>query len=177
MGGIAPADACSPPAILTEWRFYTCPKVLDGSFFMVNLRSGERFWLPPDSDWDYEWNIEPIPNPKGTWYRVPSSRQWVQFDVITSWIHLPTGYHWYLVEDTARPISARPLLPRQIELILAKLTLSDDPYKKGRCCNAGQIGALLESHPSSPYVLCGCNIVNNRGGLPAVVTNSSVDNG
>jgi hypothetical protein len=28
-----------------------------------------------------------------------------------------------LVEDTARPISARPLLPHQIELILAKLTL------------------------------------------------------
>jgi hypothetical protein len=119
MGGIAPADACPPPAILTEWRFYTSPEGLD---FMVNLHSGERLWQPPASDWDYEWDIEPIPNPDGTWYRVPGSRQWVQFDVITSWIHRPTGYHWYLVEDTARPISARPSLPHQIELILAKLT-------------------------------------------------------
>ena len=85
IGGIAPADACPPPAILTDWRFYTSPEVLDG-YFMVNLRSGERLWQPPDSDWDYEWNIEPIPNPDGTWYRVPGSRRWVQFDVITSWI-------------------------------------------------------------------------------------------
>jgi hypothetical protein len=100
MGGIAPADACPPPAILTEWRLYTSPEGLDGSF-MVNLRSGERLWQPPASDWDYEWDIEPIPNPEGTWYCVPGSRRWVQFDVITSWIHRPTGYHWYLVEDTA----------------------------------------------------------------------------
>ena len=35
----------------------------------------------------------------------------------------PTGYNWYLVEDTARPLSARPSLPHQIELILAKVTL------------------------------------------------------
>ena len=145
MGGIAPADACPPPAILTDWRFYTSPEGLDGSF-MVNLRSGERLWRPPDSDWDYEWDIESIPNPEGTWYRVPGSRRWVQFDVITSWIHLPTGYHWYLVEDTARPISARPSLPHQIELILAKLTLRRMILtKKGRCCNAGRIGSLLES--------------------------------
>ena len=85
---------------------------------MVNLRSGEQLWQPPDSDRDYEWDIlEPIPNPKKTWYRVPGSRRWVQFDVITGWINRPTGYHWYLVEDTARPISARPSLPHQIELI------------------------------------------------------------
>jgi hypothetical protein len=83
IGGIAPADACPPPAILTEWRFYTSPEGLD---FMVNLCSGERLWQPPASDWDYEWDIEPIPNPKGTWYPVPGSRRWVQFDVITSWI-------------------------------------------------------------------------------------------
>ena len=136
MGGIAPADACPPPAILTEWRFYTSP---EGLAFMVNLRSGKRLWQPPDLDWDYEWDIiEPIPNPKKTWYRVPGSRRWVQFDVITGWIHRPTGYHWYLVEDTARPISARLSLPHQIELILAKLTLRRMiPYKKGRCCNAG----------------------------------------
>ena len=81
---------------------------------MVNLLSGERFWQPPASDGDYGWNSEPIPNPEGTWYRVPGSHQWVQFDVITSWIHLPTGYH---------SISARLLLPHQIELIHAKLTL------------------------------------------------------
>jgi hypothetical protein len=123
MGGIAPADACPPPAILTDWCFYTSPEGLDGTF-MVNLLSGERLWQPPASDdWDYDWNIEPILNPEGTWYRVPGSHRWVQFDVITNWIHLPTGYHWYLVEDTAQPISARPSLPHQIELILAKLTL------------------------------------------------------
>ena len=38
------------------------------------------------------------------------------------------------------------------------------------CSDVGQYCALLESHPSSPYVLCGCNIVYDRGGLPAVVT-------
>ena len=64
---------------------------------MVNLCSGERLWQPPASVWGYEWDIESIPNPEGTWYRVPGSRRWVQFDVITSWIHLPTGYHWYLL--------------------------------------------------------------------------------
>jgi hypothetical protein len=41
---------------------------------MVNLRSGERLWQPPASDWDYEWDIEPIPNPEGTWYRDPGSQ-------------------------------------------------------------------------------------------------------
>jgi hypothetical protein len=121
MGGIVPADACPPPAIVTEWRLYTSPEGLDGSF-MVNLHSGERLWQPPALDWDYEWDIEPIPNPEGTWYRVPGSCLWVQFDVITSWIHRPTGYHCYLIEDTTRPISAHPSLPHQIELILAKLT-------------------------------------------------------
>jgi len=64
MGGIAPADACPPQAILTKWCLYTSPEGLDGSF-MVNLRSGERLWQPPASDWDYEWDIEPIPNPEG----------------------------------------------------------------------------------------------------------------
>ena len=73
MGGIAPADAFPPPAILTEWHLYTSPDGLDGSF-MVNLRSGERLWQPPASDWDYEWDIEPIPNPEGTWYRDPGSQ-------------------------------------------------------------------------------------------------------
>ena len=145
MGGIVPADACLPPAILTEWRFYTSPEGLDGSF-MVNLRSGEqRLWQPPASDWDY--GIEPIPNPEGTLYRVPGSRQWVQFDVITSWIHLPTGYNWYLVEDTARPISACPSLPHQIELILAKLTLRRMILPK-----RGGV-AMPVSHPSSPCLM------------------------
>ena len=46
MGGIASANACPPPAILTEWHLYTSPKGLDGSF-MVNLRSGKRLWQPP----------------------------------------------------------------------------------------------------------------------------------
>ena len=91
MGGIASADACPPPAILIEWRFYASQEGIDGTF-MVNLRSGERLWRPPDSDWDYEWDIELIPNPEGTWYRVPGSRQWVQFVIITSWIHRPTGH-------------------------------------------------------------------------------------
>ena len=91
IGGIAPADACPPPVILTDWRFYASQEGIDGTF-MVNLRSGERLWRPPDSDWDYEWDIESIPNPKETWYRVPGSRRWVQFDIITSWIHRPTGH-------------------------------------------------------------------------------------
>ena len=115
MGGIVPTDACLPPAILTDWRSYTSTEGLDGTF-MVNLLSGERLWQPPASDWDSEWNIEYSRNPEGAWYRVPGSHRWVHLDYITSWIHLPMGYHWYLVEDTARPISARPLLPHQIEL-------------------------------------------------------------
>ena len=90
---------------------------------MANLRSGEQLWQPPASDWDIEWDIAYSPNPEGAWYRVPGSHQRVHLDYITSWIHLPTKYHWYLVEDTARPISARPSLPHQIELILAKITL------------------------------------------------------
>jgi hypothetical protein len=122
MGGIAPADACPPPAILTQWRFYASPEGIDGPF-MVNLRSGEWLWRPPDSDWDLEWDIAYKPNPEGTWYRVPGSRRWVLLDIITCWVHLPTAHRWKLVEDTARPICARPSLPHQIKLILAKVTL------------------------------------------------------
>ena len=172
MRGIAPADACSPPAILTEWRLHTSHEGLDGTF-MVNFCSGKRLWQPPASDWDYaSWDIEPIPNPTGTWYRVPGSRRWVLFDVITSWIHRPTAHRWFLAEDTAQPIAcARPPLPIQAHLA------SDDPQHKGECCKAGCIGALHQSHPPSPYVLCGCNIVNVRGGLPAIAARPSVDNG
>jgi hypothetical protein len=90
---------------------------------MVNLCSGEQLWQPLAPDWDIEWNIVYSPNPEGAWYRVLGSHQWVHLDYITSWIHRPTGYDWYLVEDTARLLSARPLLPHQIELILAKVTL------------------------------------------------------
>jgi hypothetical protein len=72
MGGIAPAGACPPPAILTDWRSYTSPEGLDGTF-MVNLLSGERLWQPPASDWDSEWDIEYSRNPEGAWYRVPGS--------------------------------------------------------------------------------------------------------
>lgn len=92
MRGKAPTDACPPPAILTDWRFYTIPKGLDGTF-MVNLCSGERLWQPPASVMNCDCNIDPIPNPEGTWYCVPGSRQWVQQHHFTSWIHLPTGYH------------------------------------------------------------------------------------
>ena len=79
----------------------------------------EPSWL----DWDIEWDIAYFPNPEGTWYRVPGSHRWVHLDYVTSWIHLPTKYTWYLVEDTARPLCARPSLPHQIELILTKFTL------------------------------------------------------
>ena len=82
MGGITPAAACPPPAILTEWRFYASQEGIDGTF-MVNLRSGERLWRPPDSVWDPEWDIAYKPNPEGTWYRVPGSRRWVLLDIIT----------------------------------------------------------------------------------------------
>jgi len=122
MGGIAPDDACPTPAVHTEWRGYARHDSPDGSS-MVNLHSGEQLWQPPASDWDIEWDIAYSPNPEGAWYRVPGSHQRVHLDYITSWIHLPTKYHWYLVEDTARRISARPSLPHQIELILAKITL------------------------------------------------------
>ncbi len=131
MGGIAPADACPLPAILTKLRFYASHEGLDGSF-MVNICSGERLWQPPVLDWDLEWDNGLIPNPGGTWYRVPGSRQWIQLDCITSWIHCPTDYRWYLVEDTAQPLQyARPLLPHQIDFILAKLTLHQMNHKKG----------------------------------------------
>jgi len=123
MGGIAPDDACPPPAVLTKWRCYACHDSPGGSN-MVNLCSGEQLWQPPASDWDVlEWDIGYSPNPEGTWYRVPGSRRWVHLDYVTSWIHIPTKYTWYLVEDTARPLCARPSLPHQIELILTKFTL------------------------------------------------------
>jgi hypothetical protein len=121
MGGIAPVGACPPPAVLTDWRIYACHDSPGGPN-MVNLRSGEKLWPPPASVWDLiEWDIVYSPHP--TWYRVPESRRWVHLDFRTSWIHLPTKYEWYLVEDTARPVCARPSLPHQTELILAKFTL------------------------------------------------------
>jgi hypothetical protein len=84
MGGIAPVDACPPPAVLTAWRCYACHDSIGGSN-MVNLCSGEQLWQPPALDWDVlEWDIEYTPNPKGTWYRVPGSRRWVHLDYITS---------------------------------------------------------------------------------------------
>ena len=123
MGGIAPVDACPPPAVLTEWRIYAGHNSPGGPN-MVNLRSGEKLWPPPASVWDLiEWDIIYSPHPEGTWYRVPESRRWVHLDFVTSWIYLPTKYEWYLVEDTARPVCARLSLPHQIELILAKFTL------------------------------------------------------
>jgi len=122
MGGIAPNNACPPPAVLTEWRCYARQDSPGGSS-MVNLCSGKQLWHPPALDWDIEWDIAYSPNLEGTWYRVPESHRWVHLDYITSWIHLPTRYIWYLVEDTAQPLSARPSLPHQIELILAKVTL------------------------------------------------------
>jgi hypothetical protein len=118
---------------------------------MVNLLSGERLWQPPASDWDSEWNIEYSRNPEGAWYRVPGSHRWVHLDYITSWIHLPTGYHWYLVEDTARPISARPLLPHQIELVRAKLTLRRmiPPIIRGGVATPVKLGHSLS--PTLPH--------------------------
>jgi len=138
IGGIAPDDACPPPAVLTEWHCYACHDSPGGSY-MANLRSGEQLWQPPASDWDIEWDIAYSPNPEGAWYRVPGSHRWVHLDYITSWIHLPTG-HWYLVEDTARPISAHPSLPHQIELILAKLTL-----RRMILTKRGGVATLVES--------------------------------
>jgi hypothetical protein len=131
MGGIAPADACLPPAILTKWRFYASNEGSDGSF-MVNICSGEWLWQPPVLDWDSEWDIVLIPNPGGMWYHVSGSPRWIQLDCITSWIHCPTDYRWYLVEDTARPLQyARPPLPHQINFIHTKLTLRWMNHKKG----------------------------------------------
>jgi hypothetical protein len=165
MGGIAPADACPPPATLTEWRFYTSQEGIDGTF-MINIRSGERLWEPPASDWDYgSWDIKPLPNPEGTWYRVPSSRRWVQLDEITSWIHRPTGYQWYLVEDTAQPIvCARPPLPHQIEFILAKLTLRRMTHnKRGSVAKPVESGRYLSPNPPHPVSYVGA-LLSPRGG-------------
>ncbi len=153
MGGIAPADACSLPAILTKWRFYASHEGLDGSF-IVNICSGKWLWKPPVSDWNLEWDIEPIPNPGGTWYHVPGCRQWIQLDCITSWIHRPTDYRWYLVEDTARPLQyACPPFPHQIDFNLAKLTLRWMNHKKG--------GSVAPCHvilvPAKP-VESGCSL-------------------
>ena len=102
MGGIAPNDACPPPAILTEWRCYSSHKPGLGGSFMVNILNGKRLWQPLTLDWDLlAWEIGYFPNPKGTWYRVPGSLQWIHLDFITSWIHRITGYYWYLIKDTA----------------------------------------------------------------------------
>jgi hypothetical protein len=81
---------------------------------MVNLPCGNKLWQPPASVWDdLEGDVVYSPHPEGTWYRVPGSRQWVHLDFIASWIHLPTKYEWHLVEDTVRPVCARPSLPHQ----------------------------------------------------------------
>ncbi len=118
---------------------------------MVNLCSGKRLWQPPALNWDYEWDIEPIPNPEGTWYRVPGSHRWVQFDVITSWIHRPTAHRWYLVEDMAQPTAcARPPLPHQIEFILPKLTLHQMTHnKRGSVAKPVESGRYLR--PTTPH--------------------------
>ena len=164
MGGIAPADACPPSATLAEWRLYTSHKGLDGSF-LVNLCSGERLWQPPASDWNYEWDIEPTLNPEGTWYGVPGSRRWVQFVIITSWIHRPTAHRWYLVEDTAQPIAcACPPLPHQIEFILAKLTLRWMTHiKRGSVAKPVESGRYLSSTPPHPMSYVGA-ILSPMGG-------------
>jgi hypothetical protein len=161
MGRIAPTDAC-PPATLTEWRFYASQEGIDGTF-MVNLRSGERLWRPPDSVWDLEWDIGYKPNPAGTWYRVPGTRRWVLLDIITCWIHdRPTARRWwYLVEDTAQPIAcARPPLPHQIEFILAKLTLRRMTHsKRGSVTKPVESGRSLSPNsprPISYVALCAC---------------------
>jgi len=131
---------------------------------MVNLRSGKRLWRPPDSDWDYEWDIELIPNPEGTWYRVPGSRRWVHLDSITSWIHRTTEQHWYLVEDAARPLSARPPLPHQIEFILAKLTLRRMTTNKGgSVAPPVTSGRYLSPNPPHPMSYVGA-LLSPRGG-------------
>ena len=132
---------------------------------MVNLRSGEQLWQPPASDWDVlEWDIEYTPNPKGTWYRVPGSRRWVHLDSITSWIHRTTEQHWYLVEDAARPLSARPPLPHQIEFILAKLTLRRMTTNKGgSVATPDKSGRYLSPDPPHPLSYMGA-LLSPRGG-------------
>jgi hypothetical protein len=65
MGGIAPNDACPPPAILAEWRCYSSYKLGSGGSFMVNIQSGKRLWQPPASDWDrLAWEIGYFSNHK-----------------------------------------------------------------------------------------------------------------
>jgi hypothetical protein len=167
MGGKAPADACPPPAILTEWRFYASHEGLDGLSVMVNIQSGKRLWQPPALDWDSaSWDIEPTLNPKGTWYRVPGSRRWVLFDIITCWIHPPTAHRWYLVENTAQPIAAcaHPPLPHQIEFILAKLTLRRMTYnKRGSVAKQVESRRYLSPNPPHPMSYVGA-LLSPRGG-------------
>jgi hypothetical protein len=82
-GGDSTYGACPPLAILTKLRCNASQEGLDGSF-MVNIHSGKRLWQPAVSDWDFlEWDIEPFPNLKGTWYHVPGSHRWVHFITIT----------------------------------------------------------------------------------------------
>ena len=106
--------------------------------------------------------------PKGTWYRVPGSRRWVLTWItyyITSWIHLPTKYTWYLVEDTAQPIAcARPPLPHQIEFILAKLTLRRmTTNKRGSEAKPVESGRYLSPTPPHPMSYVGA-ILSTLGG-------------
>jgi len=96
MGGIAPVDACPPPAVLTEWRCYACHDSLGGSN-MVNLRSGEQLWQPPASDWDVlEWDIE-YPKSQGYLVTCPwippmgSLRLYHQLDPSPNEVHLVLG--------------------------------------------------------------------------------------
>jgi hypothetical protein len=147
---------------------------------MVNIRSGERRWKPPYSDWDSKsWDIEPIPNPTGTWYRVPGSRRWVLFDIIPCWIHRPTAHRWYLVEDMAQPIAcARPPLPHQIEFILAKLTLRWMTHKKrGSVAKPIESGRYMSPNPPHPMSYVSAILSSRGGGLQAVVDSPSVDTG
>ena len=132
---------------------------------MVNLRSGERLWRPPDSVWDPEWDIAYKPNPEGTWYRVPGSRRWVLLDTITCWIHRPTAHRWKLVEDTAQPITcARPPLPHQIEFILAKLTLRRmTNNKRGSVARPDKSGRSLSPNPPHPMSYVGALLSPREG--------------
>ena len=98
MGGIAPADACPPPAILTEWRLYTSHEGLNGSFMVKifaaangfgnhRLRIGIMNGILSQSQ---------IPRARGTVFQVPANGFSLMFR--------PTAHCWYLVEDTAQPI-------------------------------------------------------------------------
>jgi hypothetical protein len=64
-----------------------------------------------------------IPRARGTVSQVPADGFSLMLSQVGSIFQRDTTGTWYLVEDTARPISARPSLPHQIDLILAKLTL------------------------------------------------------